>query len=59
MTPTQLAMVDIDKCDKDPKEIWQRLFELKGNEWICDNIDNCYKVSVQESEGNIATYERD
>ncbi len=38
MTPTQLAMVDIDKCDKDPKEIWQRLFELKGNEWICDNI---------------------
>ena len=27
--------------------------------WICDNIDNCYKVSVQESEGNIATYERD
>ena len=27
--------------------------------WICDQIgDKCYKVSVQESEGNIATYER-
>lgn len=27
--------------------------------WICDEIgDICYKVSVQESEGNIATYER-
>ena len=38
MIPTQLAMVDIDKCEKDPKEIWQRLFELKGNDWICDNI---------------------
>lgn len=27
--------------------------------WICDNVPNCYKVDVQESEGNIATYERD
>lgn len=27
--------------------------------WICDEIgDKCYKVSVQESEGNIAIYER-
>ena len=27
--------------------------------WICEEIgENCYKVSVQESEGNIATYER-
>ena len=26
--------------------------------WICDHVENCYKVSVQESEGNIATYER-
>lgn len=27
--------------------------------WICDEIgEKCYKVSVQESEGNIATYER-
>lgn len=27
--------------------------------WICEQITNCYKVSVQESEGNIAIYERD
>ena len=27
--------------------------------WICDHVDNCYKVSAQESEGNIAIYERD
>ena len=26
--------------------------------WICDHVENCYKVSVKESEGNIATYER-
>lgn len=27
--------------------------------WICEQIgDKCYKVVVQESEGNIATYER-
>lgn len=27
--------------------------------WICDTLgDKCYKVSVQESEGNIAEYER-
>ena len=27
--------------------------------WIHDQIPNCYKVSVQESEGNIAIYEED
>lgn len=27
--------------------------------WICDQIPNCYRVDVQESEGNIAAYERD
>lgn len=32
--------------------------------WICDEINDvvgevCYKVSVQESEGNIATYEKE
>lgn len=26
--------------------------------WICDHVTNCYKVSVQESEGNVAIYER-
>ncbi len=25
--------------------------------WICQNIPNCYKVEVQESEGNVAIYE--
>lgn len=25
--------------------------------WICDSIPYCVKVSVQESEGNVATYE--
>lgn len=25
--------------------------------WVHDQIPNCYKVSVQESEGNIAVYE--
>lgn len=25
--------------------------------WICEQIPTCYKVSVQESDGNIATYE--
>ena len=24
--------------------------------WICDRVPQCYKVSVQESEGNTATY---
>lgn len=28
--------------------------------WICDRLgEKCYKVSVQESEGNVAVYERD
>ena len=27
--------------------------------WICDRIDNCFRVDVQESEGNIASYEKD
>lgn len=27
--------------------------------WICDNIQHCYRVDVQESDGNMASYERD
>ena len=27
--------------------------------WVCEQIPNCYRVSVQESEGNVATYGRD
>lgn len=27
--------------------------------WVCDSIENCYRVDVQESEGNTASYERD
>ncbi len=27
--------------------------------WVCDNVDCCYKVEVQESEGNVAVYEKD
>ncbi|MGL4779776.1 MAG: 6-carboxytetrahydropterin synthase QueD [Bacteroidales bacterium] len=27
--------------------------------WICDQIPECYKVEVQESEGNTAIYEKD
>lgn len=26
--------------------------------WLCDHIPNCVRVSVQETEGNIATYEK-
>jgi len=27
--------------------------------WICEHVENCYKVSAQESEGNVAIYEKD
>ena len=27
--------------------------------WICDQFPECFKVEVQESEGNIAIYEKD
>lgn len=27
--------------------------------WICDNVINCYKVIIQESSGNTATYVKD
>ncbi len=27
--------------------------------WVTDQIPHCYKCSVQESEGNVATYEID
>lgn len=26
--------------------------------WVVDNVHNCYKATVQESEGNIAEYEK-
>ena len=27
--------------------------------WICENVPNCYRVDMQESEGNVASYEID
>ena len=27
--------------------------------WICDQLPECYRVDVQETEGNMATYEED
>ncbi len=27
--------------------------------WIVDRVPHCYKATVQESQGNIATYEKD
>ena len=27
--------------------------------WICDQVPHCYRVDVQESEGNTACYEKD
>ena len=27
--------------------------------WVCEQVPECYKVSVQESEGNIAIYEEE
>lgn len=27
--------------------------------WIVDSVDTCYRADVQESEGNIASYEED
>lgn len=27
--------------------------------WVVDNVENCYRADVQESEGNIATYTLD
>lgn len=27
--------------------------------WIVDNVDKCYRADIQESEGNVASYEID
>ena len=27
--------------------------------WVCEQVPYCYRVEVQESEGNIAVYEED
>ena len=27
--------------------------------WICEHVENCYKVVFQESEKNVAVYEKD
>lgn len=27
--------------------------------WICDQVPHCFKVEVQESESNVAIYEKD
>lgn len=27
--------------------------------WVCEQVPNCWRVEVQESEGNVAIYEKD
>lgn len=27
--------------------------------WICGRVPNCYRVDVQESRGNVASYEKE
>ncbi len=27
--------------------------------WICETVENCYRVDVKESEGNVASYVKD
>lgn len=27
--------------------------------WICDHVHNCYRVDIIESEGNMASYEKE
>ena len=27
--------------------------------WICDRVEHCFRVTVQESEGNVAAYEKE
>lgn len=27
--------------------------------WVVDNVPNCYRCEIQESEGNVAIYEKD
>lgn len=41
---------DVVKCNPTAENIAK---------WICDRIPDCYKVEVQESEGNIAVYEEE
>jgi 6-pyruvoyltetrahydropterin/6-carboxytetrahydropterin synthase len=54
---------EIGWIQKDEKVLGCKINPTKLNptaeriaEWICHQISECYKVSVQESEGNIATY---
>lgn len=51
-----------DKLDhKNLNEVFPEMNPTAENiaQWICAQIPNCYKVSVQESAGNTATYEQD
>ena len=41
---------DVVKCNPTAENIAK---------WICDRIPTCYRVEVQESEGNVAIYEED
>ena len=67
---SQGMVVDFAKVKKEIHEILDHhyLNDILGGlnptaenmaKWICDQVPYCYKVEVQESEGNIATYERD
>lgn len=61
------AHIKRDIHDKLDHKYLNEVEELKGinptaenmAKWICEQIPTCYKVTVQESEGNIATYEEE
>ncbi|MGL4519326.1 MAG: 6-carboxytetrahydropterin synthase QueD [Phocaeicola sp.] len=51
-----------EKLDhKNLNEIFHTMNTTAENmaKWICEQIPHCYKVEVQESENNVATYEKD
>jgi len=57
---TKIKQVVMSLDHRDLNEIFTNENPTAENiaRWICHQIPHCYQVDVQESEGNIATYEK-
>jgi len=59
---SSLSNVDCPECgcrvitSSIPANYWDNPTAERIAKWICMQIDKCYRVDVQESTGNVATY---
>lgn len=61
---TDFSLIKKIVCDRIDHKVLNECFSFNPTaeniaRWIVDNVPNCFRATVEESEGNVAIYERD